>query len=357
MWPYWLLFAVAAWGVIGSRPLQEDRRENLGAWLGFGVLLSLMIGFRYEVGGDWVSYVRMLERVQDTSLFDAIKVGDPGYSLTNWVFADTGLNVWSVNLVCGAIFSFGMIALCRRQPIPWLAALVAVPYFVVVVAMGYSRQAVAIGLAMLALVSLQDRSIVRFVIWLTLAALFHKTAVLLIPIGILASTQNKIWAAILVGTTGVLLYLFLLEPQLDRIVAGYIAAEYQSQGAAIRVAMNALPALAFLISRHRFQLAPQEKKLWTYMALGGLAFVVLLAVSPSSTLVDRMALYVIPLQLFILSRLPIAWAQTGRQYRHLVFGVLMYSAAVLFVWLNFAAHAHLWLPYQLFPIDRLTGLG
>ena len=34
----------------------------------------------------------------------------------------------------------------RRQPMPWLGLLVAIPYLVIVVGMGYSRQAIALGL-------------------------------------------------------------------------------------------------------------------------------------------------------------------------------------------------------------------
>jgi hypothetical protein len=69
-------------------------------------------------------------------------------------------------------------------------------------------------------------------------------------------------------------------------------------------------------------------------------------VVPSSTAIDRLALYIIPLQLAVLSRLPIAFNRSGS----LRLVIMAYSAGVLFVWLNFAKHAEYWLPYQFYPL-------
>ena len=78
--------------------------------------------------------------------------------LLNWFAGRNDLGIWFVNTVCGAIFSYGLIAFARSQPRPWLALVVAVPYLIIVVAMGYTRQAAAIGFAMLGLVQLSKGS-------------------------------------------------------------------------------------------------------------------------------------------------------------------------------------------------------
>ena len=79
-----------------------------------------------------------------------------------------------------------------------------------------------------------------------------------------------------------------------------------------------------------------------------LAFVGLLAASPSSTAVDRMALYLVPLQLFVLSRVPDALGRDPTVRRLLTLGIVAYCGAVEFVWLNFADHAENWVPYRSF---------
>lgn len=336
-----------------SHPAQVGRRHNAPPWIAFGFVLVLMIGFRYQVGGDWGFENRAFLYAQERGLIQIAERYDPGFAFLIWIFAEWGPNVWTLNLACGAIFTCGLIIFCRHQPLPWLCVTVAIPYLTIVVAMGYGRQSVAIGLTMIALVALQDRSLMRYVLYTVLAASVHVTATLLMPIGIITSRQQKIQSLIIGIPAGIALFVFLLQDKVDSFVAGYIDAEYQSQGALIRVTMNALPAVLFVVSHKRFELDQQSLQLWIVMALIAIGFVPLLYLSPSSTAVDRMALYFIPLQIFVLGRLPLAWSRSTHSYRVLVIAVILYSAAVLFVWLNFAAHSQYWLPYRVFPLDAL----
>jgi hypothetical protein len=254
-----------------------------------------------------------------------------------------------VNSVSAVLFTWGLLTFCRNQPRPWLALMVAVPYLITVVAMGYSRQGVAIGLIMLGLVALQDKKVFKFLLWVALAATFHKSAVILIPIAALMKSSRPVLTLFWVGLTTALLFGLLLQEYVDSLISGYVYAEYESSGAAIRVLMNALPAGIFLARRKRFALSPEQRTFWTWMAWGALAFVGLLYISPSSTAVDRVALYWIPLQLFVWSRVPDTMGRSGRANTFWFCAVLSYSAVVHFVWLFFATHADLWLPYQFYP--------
>ena len=225
---------------------------------------------------------------------------------------------------------------------------VAVPYLVMGVAMGYTRQGVAIGLVMAGLVALNKGQIYKFAGWLILAALFHKSALIMLPVAVFSGRKN--WVALLgVMLAGVMMFLLLLAEYVNNLVAGYITDEYASSGAGIRVAMNALPATIFLIFRNRFNLTPSQKSFWVWMSVGALTFIPLLAVSPSSTAVDRVALYWIPLQLFVWPRLPQAMGQRAGTQLQWVAIVLVYAYLVQFVWLFYADHSFAWLPYQFYP--------
>lgn len=352
MWPYWLLLLVPAVRAVlrlrPRRPYSQSERWH-GWWRVIFVFLTLIIGLRYQVGGDWFSYLAHLDEARHDSLFEALTKPDPAYSLLNWIGAKSGLGVYLVNSVCGAFFSWGLLAFCRIQPRPWLALVVAVPYLITVVAMGYTRQGVAIGLAMLGLVALTEGRVLHFVLWLALAATFHKSAVILVPLAVLAGTQRRIFTVLWVGLVGFLLFVLLLQESVESLTVNYIGAEYESSGAAIRVAMNALPALLFLILRKRFQLSSAQNTFWTWMAWAAIGFVVVLKLSPSSTAVDRVALYWIPLQLVVWSRLPAALGRPNEANLGWVLAVIAYSAVVMFVWLFFGSNALAWLPYQFFP--------
>jgi hypothetical protein len=107
--------------------------------------------------------------------------------------------------------------------------------------------------------------------------------------------------------------------------------------------MNAVPAVILIVFRDRLFYTQAEKKLWLWMAIFSLVTVPLITVS--STAVDRIALYFIPIQLFVFSRIPFLVKRLGDR-QLLVAGVVAYYALVQFVWLNYAAHALYWLPYR-----------
>jgi hypothetical protein len=352
MWLYWLLLLVP-WlaAIVGARvagSAQADRSWGLSFQLYF-VFLLLLVGWRHEVGGDWFEYLPRIELAKYQGLIAAIEErGDTAYNVLTWLSAYSGAGIYGVNLVCALIFAYGLMVFCQNSPRPWLTLAVAVPYLVIVVAMGYTRQGVAIGLVMLGLVALEKASILKFVSWMLVATLFHKTALILIPMAIFAGRKNIV-AVAGVLLTAVLLYFLLLAEYVDHLVAGYITDQYASSGAAIRIAMNAVPAAVFLVFRNRFDLTDAQRTFWTWMSFGGLAFIGLLAVSPSSTAVDRVALYWIPLQLYVWSRWPAAMARTHNAQLPWVIGVLIYSLAVQYVWLFYADHSHLWVPYQFYP--------
>lgn len=344
---YWLLFGYFAAGALLNREPRPGRhRGPLMLMLG-SLLIALTIGLRYEVGADWQTYKFLFSYARFADLGRVLQIGDPGYQLLNWAVQRVGGKIWIVNLVCGAIFAWGLFRFARAQPAPWLTFVVAVPYLVVVVAMGYSRQAVAIGILMAGLATVErGASIFRFAIYVAGAALFHKTAVVVLPLVIFASQRSRL-LNLLAGIAGsILLYDIFLSSSVEGFVRNYIETEYSSQGAAIRVVMNLVPAVALILFRRRLQFSPVALRTWTYFSFAALAMPLALLVLPSSTVVDRLSLYLIPLQLAVLPRL--AYLFKGRNLGR--FLIIVYAASVLFVWLNFAAHAEYWLPYEIYPV-------
>lgn len=350
MLTYWMMFLVPAWAAIAQPRLRAAPRLGLG-WVMAWLALTVLIGYRFEVGADWGSYVNHVYLAGTRSFGEVLTGSDPGYALLNWAAWHLGLDVYGVNVVCGALFSIGLIVFCRQQPRPWLAMAVAVPYLVIVVVMGYSRQGVAIGLAMLGLAGLTQKSNLRFVAWVALATLFHKSAFILLPLAMVVTARGRWWTAAWVGATAILTFALLVDDYTDSLVQNYLVRESASQGAAIRVVMNALPAALFLAFRHR--LAPDDhlRRLWTWMAVVALLTVVLLLVSPSSTAVDRVALYLIPIQIFVFARLPDLGGRDRGMTNFLMFAALAFYAVVMAVWLNFAAHAYAWLPYRFYLLE------
>lgn len=319
-----------------------------------GGMLILIIGFRHHVGGDWENYGFVHDAVAKFS-FDKLlstfiqSQGDIGYNLLNWLSAQLGWGIYGVNITCATVFTWGLIKFCRFQPRPLLALTVAVPYLITIVAMGYTRQGVAIGLIMAGLIYLSLDKIWPFIILTMLAALFHKTAIVMVPLVMLTRTENKILTA-LWGGAFVAMLVTLLQENISFLVEVYVEQEYyQSEGAAIRLAMNVIPATIFLLYRKHLCYTLSEMKLWTWLALACLMLSILLMAAPGmSTPIDRIALYLIPIQLFVFSRLPTIGREIEDKNKIISLTVVYYGT-VLFIWLNYAQTAFAWLPYQFYP--------
>lgn len=346
MFPYWVLFSIFAAG-----SLEATRRRSLMAGTTpllalAGISTVLMIGLRYEVGGDWYTYedtFRTISYVDDVAA--VLAFSDPAYAALNWIGARLGLGIWFVNLICAAIFMWGLLRFSRRQPNPWLAMAIAVPYLVIVVAMGYSRQGVAIGIVLGMLAVFERTTPLRMVFYIIAAAAFHKSALVVLPVVALSVARRSPLAAGVLGFAAVALYYLFVDAFADTLIANYVTAEYSSEGAWVRVGMNVVPAAIFLAFQKRFTVTDRERPLWLLMSFAAILCAVLLLITPSSTAIDRTALYLIPLQIFVLSRIPQTFAARGRANPYVLL-VIAYSALIQFVWLNFAVHAASWVPYR-----------
>ncbi|MFN4320352.1 MAG: EpsG family protein [Aquificaceae bacterium] len=330
-------------------------------------LYSVIIGFRHQVGCDWENYQIMFNYVRESKFWDYIFSGDPGYMLLNWTFYHLGGGLYLVNLVCGLLFMYGLVSFVRKEANPLLAFVVAVPYLVVVVAMGYTRQSVAIGFVLLALSFYYQKRLLLVVFALTLATLFHKTSIvaflplLLLPKDIV-SYRNK---ALIALWSGLLFYLLVVPsldfylktyvgvPSLDNFFKEYSSGEpmVESSGGPIRILMNLVPALLFLTLGKRFLV--DRHVYWIMLLASVFSFLMLPLVFKFSTLADRLALYLTPLQLFVFNRIVNLFEGEGSK-RAVMLGVILYYFSVLIVWLLFAKHAHCWIPYRFFLWEMLN---
>lgn len=337
-------------GALSNRSL--PLRQAKFVWFATATVLALAIGLRHEVGGDWWTYDSHFSWISGLPLSEVLSGGrDPGYYVSSWLIARLGGSIYLLNLLCAAILMCGVTALVRRQPWPWLGLFAAVPYLLIVVGMGYTRQSAAIGLVMVGLAALSDGRTRSFIIWVLLAATFHKTAVLIIPLAALAANRNRVWTTSWVGVTALLGVWLFLADRSEFMWVNYVESDYAdaASGAVVRVAMNVVPAVLLLVFRKRLIGNVGQRNLWVWMAVLALLCVPMLVLSKTAT--DRMALYFIPLQTYVSARLP-ALAPSVRSRTAIVLSIIFYYLVVQFVWLNFASHAFAWIPYRFMPFWR-----
>lgn len=354
--PYWLLFL--GW-MVAALAYNRAQQPVAGAVVGgrgtpratIGIVFlvlatALLMGLRYQVGCDWETYAGMYNDAQLLPASRVLGSTDIGYAALMLVAGRLEAGMWLVNSCCALIMALGVMRFCLRQPNPALSFLVAIPYLIIVVGMGYTRQGVAIGILLAGLANASERSVVKLVLFVFAAALFHRTALLMLPLALAPIIRKNLLYALFGGLAFAILFIVLLRDQADTMITSYVDTDYKSGGAVIRVAMNLPPAVLALTLRRRLGFTPYQSDLWSVFALVALATLPLVLAASFSTAIDRLALFLIPLQIVILPRLPYIFGDRKALNAQLTLAVIGYSAAVQMVWLVFATHADCWVPYH-----------
>lgn len=346
---YWLLFAYPALMAL-AYPAQAPRGQpvrgqGLAMW-GFVLIYTVLGGLRFETGGDWLTYDEMFEDMRVDTLGYALTRTDALYGLLNWLSAQLGTGIYLVNTVCCFILGLGVIRVARTFREPWLAVTIAVPYLLIVVGLGYVRQGASIGMMLIALASLDRARTMRTVLQLALAVGFHSTAVIAFPLFILALTRRQKALSLVGAVVGAALFLFVLMPRLNLLEAGYLDAEYESGGALVRILMGLLPGALILARWRFFPASDRVRSVWLMIAAANALALVGLVVLPSSTAVDRIALFVSVIQLAAFGEIRDLSGMAQRATLLLRLLMIGLAAAVQTVWLVFATHAEFWVPYN-----------
>lgn len=361
---YWMLYLMPVLG--GFFYGDRGRRSEKLSRMAFIVLLVVAVGLRHNVGADWATYERFMRRVIDVPLHLSMGSSDRGYYFFNWISANTFGTVHFANVICAVLAVVPLALFCRSRSNPWLSLTVAVPYLIIVVFMGYTRQSAAIGLCLLAFMSLERAHFWRSLGWIILASLFHWSALgfalCICALSLVPFSGRNVLRSLMIGAVAAIFSLFLFSVQLSPPMGGGVPeagsallsakvgiyvdkvgpAGFQSSGALIRLLMTAMAGAAMLLAIGWREFLNPKYSIWVLIAFASLALVPVSFFY--STLADRIGVFLIPLQLQAASVVDSAVPERFRiLYRT---GVMALFALVLFVWLEFSPFSQAWLPYD-----------
>jgi EpsG family len=309
------------------------------------VFLLFFIGFRDHVSADWNTYIYIYDVNFNSSLFERIQAeADPGYSFIQWAASLFDGDIHLVNFFGAIIIAYGIFQFSSKQPYPMMSVVALFPYYIAVACLGYTRQSIAIGFELAALVALGAGHKFEFSLNTAGAVLMHRTAIVVATFYLMTVNTRRIIYALVVSVFVVGLAYFAFQSLLERSLELYVSSDqYQSDGAVTRSFGNAVPAAIFLLVRNRLPLSTLEKKIWIAVSL--MAIVALPMAFVLSTVVDRLSLYILPVQAFVFSRLP--QISNAPVYRFVVvFGINAYCFLNLYLWLSYSSFADYWIPYS-----------
>ena len=347
---YWYMYLMPLLAAIFPRKLLQ-RTAKLFALGLFGVTVALIIGLRHKIGNDWVAYEAYNNLFLKINFYDAFFTQyEPGYAFINWVCAQINFGIYGVNLFCSTIFVFGLIFFCKTLPYPWISLAIAMPFIGIVFAMGATRQAAALGFVYIAIKYLMQDSRTKYFIFICAAMTFHKSAILMMPFGMIGGINNKLSHQFIFA----LLFLIAIWLFWDKFVGYYLyymkspkimyGEKMYSYGGRVRIWMNVIPVLLyFLLSKNKALFKEQGGSFWKYLSLATIISIPL--VEFYSTATDRINLYFSVIQITIWPII-ISIQRNKLNKAFVAFSIFVLYSAVLFVWMNFARHRAAYIPYQ-----------
>jgi hypothetical protein len=310
--------------------------------------LFFFVGFRYEVGCDWTGYLSIFNVARYRTMAQTtLQSSEAAFWAINKLLNDFELEYPYINVIASAIFFLGLHALAKRQPDPFGVLILAFPVLILNLAMSGIRQAIALGVLCLAYNAFVDRRLVRYVLFVMIAASFHTSAIaffMLMPFVRGEFSRQRIALGILFLLPGA--YLLSTSEAMDFYTRRYVGTATEAFGGPFRTGLLALSGIVFLLFLDRKWKAQSVLdyklvKISSYMMAA--AFPLSLF---SSVMGDRFGYYLYPVQLMILARLPNL--VKGPYTTIVAFAPYAVGVAVLATWMGLSSlFAKCYLPYQM----------
>jgi hypothetical protein len=339
---YWFFFISFSFLSINPISIEKNISKILKYFLLF--LLIFFMGLRHQVGGDWDLYLRdFYSNIELYNFFELDYVRDFGYETLSFICFQLGIGIYGLNFIIATFFIISLNRFSMEfSKNYWLSLVISFPYLITVVGMGYTRQGCALAFILLSLVTLKKNKIFACYIYLILAILFHKSAVIMVPIIFLTYFRFNLTNILIIL---VLIYacIVVISPELARIQSGYFSdgTKYVSSGVYYRLFLNILAGFCFLLF---------YKKIKTNYKIDNLVILVLFITiglsffaKEYSTFVDRVIIYFTFIQIIVFSRL----SSINEKYRIVInICVIFIYSLIFFTWLYFANHSYTWVPYN-----------
>ena len=122
---------------------------------------------------------------------------------------------------------------------------------------------------------------------------------------------------------------------------------FSSSGALPRYILSLITSLIFLFYLRKKIKNKIQKNIYTIYSI--VTLILLPLISSSSSFVDRINLFIIPLQAFVLTSL--VYEINQYNIKKFIYSITVFSYSfIMLIWFIYGTHAKYWLPYELFPL-------
>lgn len=185
------------------------------------------VGIDYKQYGDYFTQVRNGGWSFLISSQNAYRV-EPGFSLLNYLVSLFTGDVHIFMLVV-SIIAVGLTAvlLYKYSPIPWVGMFVFVSFGFFGNTLSFIRQSIAIAIFLFAVHFLKEKKLLPYILVILLAASFHKTTLIMIPVYFIAHIKVN-WKS-LTAYAGLTALVMALSWPLFNFITKYVYQYYATQ--------------------------------------------------------------------------------------------------------------------------------
>lgn len=306
----------------------------------FLLFLIILIGLRFEIGGDWEAYLDWQKNTEGYSIYESLVLPSPVYSFINILSENLG-GIYFVNLCCAATCVLGLHMFSLTSDHPKFLFVSLIPFIIFIFSMGFVRQSLALSFVLM----VYNRNSFIFIVGAFFAIFSHVSAILILPIYYLFRRDIS-YARVLLFLFLVAIFVVMFYEQFFLYFKYYVAMqEYRSAGVFYRLS-PLLIILTFFVLRHLYigssnSTRSAEAIIFTFLPM---LFLFLVAIGGFSTSADRMFYYVLPLVALYISNSNTLFKLNVIIKARSVFLVSNY--ALFFLWMLLSDHVRYWVPYK-----------
>lgn len=329
--------------MLGALSLTGRAAQQFLVWVA-GIYLLVFVGARFETGCDWLGYQFRIWNFAST-LPEVWARPEPLFQTLVFYLADEPQAMLLLNAVAAVITLVGFFWFASRREYPLLFLALCFPILFVQLGMSGIRQAMALGMFMLALEAFVSGRRLLVAAFIAIGSLFHTSVIVFLPLAFIVGVSVSLPRLGVAAALALPVMFVLGGDRFDVYTARYLGADIESSGVYIRVALILPSAVFFMMYQERYrQFFPRDFELMRIMALFCLALVPLMFVS--SLAAHRFYFYALPVNLLILMRAPFVFVPF-RAPPYLLAVPFLMVAAYQAVWLLTSRHARIcYMPYE-----------
>ncbi len=335
-------------GIIVTYFILRNRRDYIStrtaqffAFINFLILL-IFVGFRYEVGGDWVGYRRIFYPYKVHVFNGATDPLFVGLMYISSLFRHA-ISYQVLIFLMAAFFLipiYWYFSCTKKNPIAYCGYVsLSFPFLIPLFGLGYLRQGISSSFSLFIWESFKKKNLPLCVLYCLIATGFHKSGLIffIFPLILIYKRISLSYKRAFLVSAGSVFSLTLLAAAIFWAKA-YIDSFLISKGVLFRVSY----ALILVYSLYKSNFLRFLKRYPFYIVLGLILF--LCANLFISTIIDRIILYGI---MILFAEVALSELKT----RSLL---LLSSVAFLYLfgWLNFSTWATMgWIPYKSYLLE------